>query len=69
VIEYYRSELERVGFVVAQPESASIVDDTGAVVGRTLSLQATTETATASINAEVLDGQDATFVILMNETD
>jgi len=69
VIEHYRSELERVGFVVDPMESAPIVDVSGAVVGRTLGLQATIETATASITAEVLDGQDTTFVILMNEID
>lgn len=70
VIEHYRSELERVGFVVTPPESAPIVDGAGAVVGRTLTLWATTETATASVNAEILDGQrDTTFVILTNETD
>ena len=50
-------------------DSGPIVDDTGAVVGRTLTLQATIETATASITAEVLDGRDTTFVILMNEVD
>ena len=69
VIEYYRDELERVGFAVEQVESVPIVDDTGAVVGRTLGLQGTIETATASISAEVLDGQDITFVILMDEVD
>ena len=69
VIEHYRSELERVGFVVKPAESAPIVDESGAVVGRTLGLQATIETATASVNAEVLDGQDTTVMILMNETD
>jgi hypothetical protein len=70
VIAHYRSELERVGFVVTPPESSPIVDGTGAVVGRTLTLWATTETATASVHAEVFDGQrDTTFVILTNETD
>lgn len=69
VIEHYRSELERVGFAVGPVESFPITDETGAVVGRTLVLQATIETATASINAEVLDGQDTTFMILMNEID
>lgn len=69
VMEHYRSELKRVGFAVNPVESAPIVDETGAVVGRTLLLQATIETANASIDAEVLDGQDATFVILMDEID
>ena len=69
VIEHYRSELERVGFAVNPVESGPIVDDNGAVVGRTLGLRATIETATASVFAEVLDGQDTTFVILMDEID
>ena len=46
-----------------------MVDETGAAVGMTLSLEATIDTAHASINAEVLDGQDATFTILMDEID
>lgn len=69
VIDHYRSELQRVGFILSSLESAPIVDETGAVVGSTLLLQATIETATASISAEVLDGQDTTFVILMDEID
>ena len=69
VIDHYRSELQRVGFVVSSLESGPIVDEAGAVVGSTLLLQATIETATASINAEVLDGQDTTFMILMDEID
>ena len=70
VVEHYRSELQRVGFVVEPVESAPMVDDTGGVIGTTLGLHATIETATASIYAEVLDGQDTTtFVILMNERD
>jgi hypothetical protein len=69
VMEHYRSELERVGFTVEPVESFPISDETGAVVGRTLLLQATIETATASVNAEVLDGQDTSFMILMDEVD
>ena len=68
VMEHYRSELEGVGFVVSPVASAPIVDENGTVVGRTLGLQATIETANASINAEVLDGQDTTFTILMDES-
>jgi hypothetical protein len=67
VIEHYRSELERVGFVVDAVESTPIVDESGAVIGRTLSVQGTVQTATASVSAEVLDGQDTTFLILTNE--
>ena len=69
VIEHYRSELQRVGFVLGSLESSPIVDETGAVVGRSIFLQATIETATASISAEVIDGYDSTFVILMDEID
>ena len=69
VIDHYRSELERVGFVVDPVESFPILDQTGVVVGKTLLLQATIETASASISAEVLDGQDTTFTILMDEID
>lgn len=49
--------------------SVPIVGEAGAVVGRTLGLHATIETATASIGAEVFEGQEVTFVILMNEVD
>jgi hypothetical protein len=69
VIKHYRSELERAGFAVVPVESFPITDEAGAVVGRSLLLQATIETATASVNAEVLEGQDTTFMILVDEVD
>jgi hypothetical protein len=67
VIEHYRSELERVGFAVDPAESSPMVDESGAVIGRTVSIHAVIETATASVSAEVLDGQDTIFVILVDE--
>jgi hypothetical protein len=69
VIEHYRSELDREGFVVEAAETFPITDDSGETVGRTLLLQAIIETASASVSAEVLDGEDTTFVILMDEVD
>lgn len=69
VMEHYRSELGRVGWSVEPMEPMPITDASGAVVGRELSIRATVETATASISAEVLDGQDTTFVISIDELD
>ena len=57
------------GLRVEPVASVPIVGEAGAVVGRTLGLHATIETATASIGAEVFEGQEVTFVILMNEVD
>jgi hypothetical protein len=68
VITHYRDELERVGFAVEPVEVSPITDESGQTVGRSILLQASIATATASLSAEVL-GKDTTFVILMDEVE
>ena len=70
MIDHYRSELERVGFVVSSLEPSPGAGEPEAAAGRTLGIQGMTETAVAWITAdEVVDGQDTMFLMLMDEID
>jgi hypothetical protein len=68
VIEHYRSAFEAAGYTMDGLESSPITDESGATVGRGVSLQASNASKTAVVSAEVFDGQEpTTFVVLVGD--
>lgn len=68
VIDHYRSAFEAAGYALAGLESTPMMDESGATVGRGVLLQASNGSMTASIGAEVFDGEETTtFSVLVGD--
>lgn len=67
VLEAYRSELEASGYTVQSVFTTPISDQTGAIVGQAVSLDARSESFFVSVSAEVLDGQEATYNVFVDD--
>ena len=69
VLEAYRIELEASGYTVQDVSSTPISDETEAVIGRAVYLDARSESFFVSVAAEVLDGQEPTYNVFVDDLD
>jgi len=68
VIEHYRSAFEAAGYTIHGLWSSPITDESGATIGRSVQFQARDGSMTANILAEVIDGQETTFNVLVGDS-
>lgn len=67
VLEAYRIELEASGYTVQDVSSTPIVDDTEAIIGQAVYLDARSESFFTSVSAEVWDGQEAIYNVFVDD--
>ena len=67
VLEAYRSELEASGYTVRSAFTTPIMDETEAIVGQMVSLDAKSKSFFVSVSAEVFDGQEATYNVFVDD--